>query len=51
MGYVDWEFAKTTGRKLVATGPAVTREEAVAEVEAIRAAGAGRRDRPAAHPR
>ncbi|HQX87037.1 MAG TPA: zinc-dependent metalloprotease [Ornithinibacter sp.] len=44
MGYVDWEFAKTTGRKLVAAGPAVTREEAVAEVEAIRAAAAAARE-------
>ena len=44
MGYVDWEFAKTTGRKLVAAGPAVTHEEAVAEVEAIRAAAAAARE-------
>ena len=38
MAYVDWEFAKTTGRTLVPAGPAVTRAEAEAEVAAIRAA-------------
>ncbi|MFQ6172237.1 zinc-dependent metalloprotease [Oryzobacter sp. R7] len=38
MGYVDWEFAKTTGRTLVPAGPSVTPEEARAEVEAIRSA-------------
>ena len=26
--YVDWEFAKTTGRTLVPAGPAVSAEEA-----------------------
>ncbi|WP_353952663.1 zinc-dependent metalloprotease [Knoellia sp. S7-12] len=36
--YVDWEFAKTTGRTLVAAGPSVSPDEAAAEVEAIRAA-------------
>lgn len=35
---VDWEFAKTTGRRLVQPGPSVTPEEARAEVEAIREA-------------
>jgi coenzyme F420 biosynthesis associated uncharacterized protein len=38
VGYVDWEFAKATGRRLVAAGPAVTRDEALAEVTAIRGA-------------
>ncbi|EAQ00397.1 hypothetical protein JNB_09499 [Janibacter sp. HTCC2649] len=36
--YVDWEFAKTTGRTLVAAGPAVSADEAAAEVGAIHAA-------------
>ncbi|MGL4178096.1 MAG: zinc-dependent metalloprotease [Dermatophilaceae bacterium] len=36
MAYVDWEFAKTTGRTLVGAGPAVSADEARAEVEAIR---------------
>ena len=36
MAYVDWEFAKTTGRTLVPAGPSVTRGEAEAEVAAIR---------------
>ncbi|KGN38144.1 zinc-dependent metalloprotease [Knoellia subterranea] len=36
--YVDWDFAKTTGRTLVAAGPSVTADEAAAEVGAIRAA-------------
>ena len=40
MAYVDWEFAKTTGRTLVPAGPSVTRAEAEAEVAAIRAAAA-----------
>jgi len=35
-GYVDWEFAKTTGRTLVPAGPAIDPDEAAAEVEAIR---------------
>ena len=38
MAYVDWEFAKTTGRTLVPAGPSVSRAEAEAEVAAIRAA-------------
>ena len=38
MGYVDWEFAKATGRRLVSAGPVVTRDEALAEVAAIRGA-------------
>jgi coenzyme F420 biosynthesis associated uncharacterized protein len=38
VGYVDWEFAKTTGRTLVPAGPSVTPEQARAEVEAIRSA-------------
>jgi coenzyme F420 biosynthesis associated uncharacterized protein len=38
VAYVDWEFAKTTGRTLVPAGPTVTRAEAEAEVAAIRAA-------------
>jgi len=37
-GYVDWEFAKTTGRTLVPAGPAIDPDEAAAEVEAIREA-------------
>jgi coenzyme F420 biosynthesis associated uncharacterized protein len=36
VGYVDWEFAKTTGRTLVPAGPVVSPAEARAEVEAIR---------------
>ena len=27
-GYVDWEFAKTTGRTLVPAGPAIDPDEA-----------------------
>ena len=38
MAYVDWEFAKTTGRTFVPAGPSVTRDEAEAEVAAIRTA-------------
>ena len=26
-GYVDWEFAKATGRRLVSAGPAVSAAE------------------------
>jgi coenzyme F420 biosynthesis associated uncharacterized protein len=37
---VDWEFAKTTGARLVAAGPSVTPSQAAAEVAAIRAAAA-----------
>jgi len=36
--YVDWEFAKTTGRTLVNAGPSVSADEAAAEVGAIREA-------------
>ncbi|MBR7743345.1 zinc-dependent metalloprotease [Phycicoccus sp. BSK3Z-2] len=43
MAYVDWEFAKTTGRALVPAGPVVSPAEARAEVEAIRAAARGAR--------
>lgn len=42
--YVDWEFAKTTGRTLVPAGPRVTAEEARAEVTAIRAAARAAHD-------
>jgi len=38
VAYVDWEFAKTTGRTLVPAGPSVTPAQAQAEVGAIRAA-------------
>ncbi|WP_392543232.1 zinc-dependent metalloprotease [Oryzobacter telluris] len=38
VGYVDWEFAKTTGRTLVPAGPSVTPAQAQAEVAAIREA-------------
>ncbi len=38
MQYVDWEFAKATGRTLVPAGPSVTPGEARAEVAAIKAA-------------
>ncbi len=48
MAYVDWEFAKTTGRTLVPAGPTVTRAEAEAEVAAIRAAARVARE-PVAH--
>jgi coenzyme F420 biosynthesis associated uncharacterized protein len=44
VGYVDWEFAKATGRRLVSAGPVVTRDEAVAEVAAIRAAATAARE-------
>ena len=44
MAYVDWEFAKTTGRTLVPAGPSVTRAEAEAEVAAIRAAARAARE-------
>lgn len=44
MGYVDWEFAKTTGRTLVPAGPVVSPAEARAEVEAIRAAARAARE-------
>ncbi|HYN30754.1 MAG TPA: zinc-dependent metalloprotease [Dermatophilaceae bacterium] len=41
--YVDWDFAKSTGRALVPAGPSVTPEEAAAEVGAIHAAAAAAR--------
>ena len=37
-GYVDWEFAKATGRRLVQAGPIVTPAQATAVVEALRSA-------------
>ncbi|MEO7069737.1 MAG: zinc-dependent metalloprotease [Nostocoides sp.] len=37
---VDWDFAKATGRRLVAAGPTVSRAQAADEVAAIRAAAA-----------
>ncbi|MEO7421874.1 MAG: zinc-dependent metalloprotease [Ornithinibacter sp.] len=48
MGYVDWEFAKTTGRALVSAGPSLSRDEAEAEVEAIRSAARAAREPVAA---
>ena len=48
MAYVDWEFAKTTGRTFVPAGPTVSRAEAEAEVAAIRAAARTARE-PVAH--
>lgn len=36
--YVDWEFAKATGSRLVQAGPTVTAQEAAAVVAEIRAA-------------
>ena len=48
MAYVDWEFAKTTGRTLVPAGPTVSRAEAEAEVAAIRAAARTAREPVAA---
>ena len=44
MAYVDWDFAKTTGRMLVPAGPSVTRGEAESEVGAIRAAARAARE-------
>ncbi len=44
MGYVDWEFAKATGRTLVSAGPSLSRAEAETEVAAIRAAARAARD-------
>ena len=41
--YVDWEFAKATGRRLVPSGPVVSRAEAAEEVAAIRAAAVAAR--------
>jgi coenzyme F420 biosynthesis associated uncharacterized protein len=37
-GYVDWSFAKATGRRLVQAGPLVTAAEAGEVVEALRSA-------------
>jgi len=37
-GYVDWGFAKATGRRLVPAGPLVTSAKAVEIVEALRSA-------------
>jgi coenzyme F420 biosynthesis associated uncharacterized protein len=48
VAYVDWEFAKTTGRTFVPAGPTVSRAEAEAEVAAIRAAARTARE-PVAH--
>ena len=42
--YVDWEFAKTTGRTLVSPGPQVTPAQAAVEVSAIREAAAKARE-------
>jgi coenzyme F420 biosynthesis associated uncharacterized protein len=42
--YVDWEFAKATGRTLVSPGPQVTPAQAAVEVSAIREAAAKARD-------
>ncbi len=36
--YIDWEFAKSTGRTLVSAGPRLTPQEAAREVSAIREA-------------
>lgn len=44
MGYVDWEFAKATGRTLVPAGPTLSRAEIEAEVEAIRGAARAARE-------
>ncbi|MBK9474993.1 MAG: zinc-dependent metalloprotease [Tetrasphaera sp.] len=38
MGYVDWDFAITTGRTLAPAGPTVSAAQASAEVQAIREA-------------
>ncbi|MFC8501532.1 zinc-dependent metalloprotease [Pedococcus sp. NPDC057267] len=38
--YVDWEFAKATGRRLVAAGPRVTPGEAADVVASVRASAA-----------
>jgi coenzyme F420 biosynthesis associated uncharacterized protein len=42
--YVDWEFAKTTGRTLVPAGPTVSPAEAREEVAAIKAAALAARE-------
>ncbi len=41
MAYVDWEFAKTTGRTLVPAGPNVTRAEATNDVAGVPRAKTG----------
>ena len=41
--YVDWEFAKVTGRRLVAAGPSVSPTQAQDEVAAIRGAAVAAR--------
>lgn len=41
--YVDWDFAKTTGRTLVSPGPVVSAAQAAEEVAAIRSAAAAAR--------
>ena len=51
MGYVDWEFAKVTGRTLVSAGPSVSIDEAAAEVAAIREAARSARGPVAATSR
>lgn len=38
MSMIDWDFAAATARSLVSAGPDLTPEQALAEVEAIRAA-------------
>ena len=42
--YVDWEFAKSTGRRLVSAGPRVTPSEAAAIVGELREAAAAARE-------
>jgi len=42
--YVDWEFAKATGRRLVSAGPRVTPSEAAAIVGELREAAAAARE-------
>jgi len=37
-GYVDWDFAKATGHRLVPSGPVVTPSQATEVVEALRSA-------------
>jgi coenzyme F420 biosynthesis associated uncharacterized protein len=46
-GYVDWAFAKATGRRLVQAGPRVSAAQAAAVVESLRSA-AGRARGPVA---
>jgi coenzyme F420 biosynthesis associated uncharacterized protein len=49
--YVDWEFAKATGRRLVNAGPRVTPSEAAAIVGELRQAAAAAREPIAATSR